>query len=316
MSKGLIGPLLVTAMLLLPAVPAEPEEPAEDGTHTEVASLGGTPELSFGQLSNLCMAPNGDLLACDAKSQEVKVLSQQGKLIATWKLEFAPYAIHACKDGTVYVAGEGALAKLDRKGKVLKALDGEGVEYLKGRASGLTASEKDVFVALGSAGTLKSVSVLVRFDRELNEAKPIASGLRGCCRRLDLLAHDGTLHVAENAKHRVVQYDRDGKILSKWGKRSRTDIDGFGSCCNPMNLCLGSDGVLYTAESGLGRIKRYSLDGKYLGLVGYVGTDRFSKAGKFAISCSSIALAVSGDGSRVFVQDFKNGIIRVLEERQ
>jgi len=315
MNKRLTRLLLAAAILLLPAVFAEPAEPTDGGTHTEVANFGGTAELRFARLSDLCMAPNGDLLACDAKSKDVKVLSQQGKLIATWELEFAPYAIHASRDGTVYVAGEGTLAKLDREGKVLKALDAKSVEYLKGRPSGITASENDVFVAIGSAGTLKSVSVLVRFDRELDEGKPIASGLRGCCRRLDLVVHDGTLHVAENARHRVVQYDRDGKVLSKWGKRSRTDLEGFGSCCNPLNLCLGPDGVLYTAESGLGRIKRYSLDGKYLGLVGYVGTSRFSTAGKLAISCSSIALAVSSDGSRVFVQDFKNAVIRVLEKK-
>jgi hypothetical protein len=82
-----------------------------------------------------------------------------------------------------------------------------------------------------------------------------------------------------------------------------------------MNLAFGGKDVLYTAESGLGRIKKYTPDGKYLGLVGYIGVDRFIRAGRLAASCSNIAIGVSKDQSRVYVQDFKNCIIRVLAKK-
>jgi hypothetical protein len=45
-----------------------------------------------------------------------------------------------------------------------------------------------------------------------------------------------------------------------------------------MNLCAGSDGVLYTSESGWGRVKRYATDGRMLDLVGYIGVERFTRA--------------------------------------
>ena len=105
-------------------------------------------------------------------------------------------------------------------------------------------------------------------------------------------------------------------MLGKWGERSRTDVKGFGACCNPMNLAFDAAGTLYTAESGLARVKRYSVDGEYLGLVGYVGTERFTRAGGLAASCSNIAIAVTPSGSRVYVMDYKNNLIRVLKKKE
>ena len=55
-------------------------------------------------------------------------------------------------------------------------------------------------------------------------------------RCLTIAVVNGAVHVAENSRHRIVRYDRDGKVLAQWGKRSRQDVKGFGACCNPMNL--------------------------------------------------------------------------------
>ena len=109
--------------------------------------------------------------------------------------------------------------------------------------------------------------------------------------------------------------DRTGKILNKWGERDRVGLEGFGSCCNPMNIAFDGSGVLYTAESGLGRVKKYSVDGKYLGLVGYIGVERFSNAGRMAASCSNIAIASTPDGKFVYVADIKEQKIRVLRRK-
>jgi sugar lactone lactonase YvrE len=82
-----------------------------------------------------------------------------------------------------------------------------------------------------------------------------------------------------------------------------------------MNLWLDAHGALYTAESGLGRVKRYTTDGKFLGLVGYVGVDRFQSASQLAASCSNLAIAVTPNGDRIYLVDFKNNRIRVLQKR-
>ncbi|MHC4547034.1 MAG: NHL repeat-containing protein [Planctomycetota bacterium] len=293
------------AVLLLPTLlysgvdstSADPISP----THKEVEGIGLTSEPNFGNLTTFCMDSEGNLLACDAET------------LASWKLEFAPYSIHACPDGIIYVAGKGKVAKLDKTGKVLKIAETDGSIFPAGKPSGITATKQDVFLCVGSKGSLRSRSSIVRFDRELSDPNIIAEDLRGCCQRSDIIAKDGVLYIAENARHRVLKCDRDGKILSKWGNNDRKDIEGFGSCCNPMNLYFGPKGELYTAESGLGRVKRYTPDGKFLGLVGYVGVERFNRAGRLARSCSNITVGVNKDASRIYVLDFKNNFIRVME---
>ena len=311
--------VIVIALVALPAraedaAPAgatEPKAEAQEPTHKEIGAIGQDAGPKFKKLANFTMDAKGNLLCCDQGDSTIKVVSQNGKLLATWKMKFQPHGIAAAKDGTIYVGGTGQLAKLNSKGKLLKTADA-GDRFPNASVSGMAAGQKDLFVAFGTKGSTRSRSVIVRFDRDLQNPVEIAKDLRGCCRRLDLLLRDGVLYVAENGAHRVVKYDREGKVLSKWGQRDRKNISGFGSCCNPMNLCFGPGGELYTAESGLARIKRYTADGEYLGLVGYVGTDRFNRAGGLAASCSNICLRMNEDATRIFVLDYKDSLIRVL----
>jgi len=295
-------------------VPLDEKElqPEESASHKEISPIGTTKETKFKALSTFCMDGKGNLLGCDPKDKLIKVISGDGKLLDTWNLDFAPFSIVSCPDGGAYIAGTGVVIKVDAKGKVVKTADISGMPPGKGKASGIAFTKKDVFVCFGTGWSLRSLSTIIRFSRDLEEPKIIAESLHGCCQRLDIVARDGFLFVAENARHRVLKMDREGKFLTKWGKRDRMGAKGFGSCCNPMNLCFGDDGVLFTSESGLGRVKRYTPDGKYLGLVGHVGVERFNRAGRQAASCSNIPVAVSKDQSRIYVLDFTANIIRVM----
>jgi hypothetical protein len=254
------------------------------------------------------------------------VISPDCRLKASIPLPFGPEAIDVDGEGRIYCGGDGQLAVMDESGKLLHTAkspaDAETDmsqarrKFSKAvRLSGIAVSGENVFIAFGSGWSTGSKSKLFRFDRQLSNPVLLAEGLRGCCQRCDIVARDGVLYLAENGAHRVVAYKGSGEILGKWGAPSRTDLAGFGSCCNPMNLCFDTKGVLYTAESGLGRVKRYSTDGKYLGLVGYVGVERFTRAGGMAASCSNIAIDVTPDGKTVYVMDFKNNKIRVLRQK-
>jgi hypothetical protein len=284
----------------------------DSASHKEISPIGTTKETKFKALSTFCMDIKGNLLACDSKANLIKVISSEGKLLDTWELDFAPYSVVSCPDGGAYVAGAGIVCRVDGKGKVVKTADITKMSLGKGKASGIAFTKKDVFVCFGSGWSLRSLSTIVRFSRDLETPKIIVEKLHGCCQRLDITARKGFLFAAENARHRVLKMDRDGKVLDKWGKRDRMGAEGFGSCCNPMNLCFGNDGVLFTSESGLGRVKRYTPEGKYLGLVGHIGVERFNRAGRLAASCSNIPLAVSKDQSRIYVLDFTANLIRVM----
>ena len=233
--------------------------------------------------------------------------------------DLAPKSILACDDGTIYVAGEGKLAKLDASAEVLKTLDLSEVldgAYVEAHPSGLAANDHHIYIAFGIGRSLRATEDIVRFDREFGAAEIIIEKQFGCCSTIDLDLKDDVLLIAENSRHRMNRFSLDGELLESWGKRDRRGIEGFGACCNPVNFDFGPDGVLYTAESGLGRVKRYSPEGEFLGVVGFVDTTEYEKGSALAAASCYIPVEVAADGRRVFVMDIKANVIRVLEEKE
>jgi hypothetical protein len=75
---------------------------------------------------------------------------------------------------------------------------------------------------------------------------------------------------------------------------------------------MGPGGVYFAAESGVGRVKKYATDGKFLGLVGYVDTTKFDGGSALAAQSCYIPIEVNRDASRIYVMDVRAHIIRVL----
>ena len=71
-----------------------------------------------------------------------------------------------------------------------------------------------------------------------------------------------SLVVAHPGRHRVEQYDADGELKSRWGRRTR-GLDGFTGCCNPVSVAVTGSGEFVTAERGQPRIKLFDKDGKF-----------------------------------------------------
>ena len=177
----------------------------------------------------------------------------------------------------------------------------ESIKY-KSKASSISATDDNVFLATHAAAGYGFD--VWKMDADLASGERIITGLSGCCGQMDVKASEDGLFVAENSKHRVGRYDGDGKLVCQWGHGARKGIEGFGSCCNPMNVAFGPGGTVYTAEDDTGRIKRYSPDGELLGLVGSVD---------LVPGCKNCSIAVSGDGSRVYMLDITRGHIVQME---
>ncbi|HUT58642.1 MAG TPA: hypothetical protein VNA25_12425 [Phycisphaerae bacterium] len=293
---------LLTALwagLVVAEVTGSGDAGASQPTHREGKSLCVSPQTKVRLMSCLCLDPNGNVVVCDGTAGLVKVVSPDDKLVATWKPGFAPTAIDVTADGAVYVGGTGRVAKLDLTGAILKTARAGQDGFPKGQVTSISAAEKDVFVtARGNSGY-----AVYRFDRDLTGGKEVVTGLRGCCGQMDIKFHDGRLYVAENSRKRIVIYDRDGKTLGQWGRTDRTDSVAFGSCCNPMNICFGPGGELYTSESSVGRVMCFKADGTYLRTVGKMET---------AKGCTRVTVAVSRDGTRAYVLDDRKNVVHVL----
>lgn len=190
----------------------------------------------------------------------------------------------------------------EREELVKKAIErAETAARHRAAVTGIAVTKRDLFVCCRA----RTGYAIYRMDHDFKNPKKIADGLRGCCGQLDIQAYEGDVYAAENSRGRVVRFDREGKRLAAWGKRDRKNVEGFGSCCNPMNIRFGPEGEVYTSEASLGRIKRYTRDGKFLGVVGEA---------KIVPGCKHVAIGVSKDGRRVYLLDITRSQIAVLEK--
>lgn len=273
-----------------------------EATHKEGAAIRLTGDAALASLSTLAMNGEGKLLVCDQDARLIRVVSPEGKVLDTWKPNLSPQAICIGTGGVVYVAGSGKVARLDKAGKVLDQ-HSFGSGFLRSvDTPGIAATDKEVFVAVRARTGFE----LHRLDQDLGNPKRILEGVRGCCGQLDVATDGKDLYLAENTRHEVVRYSREGKVLGRWGKSERKGVEGFGGCCNPMSLRCVPGGEIYTIETRPDRIKRYTTSGKFLGLVAEFDIGK---------SCIPVAIGVTQDGNRVFVADSQTKVIRVLTKK-
>jgi sugar lactone lactonase YvrE len=281
-------------------------------------------------LHNFCLDADQRLLACCGGSEPspkdpaaaLAVFSAEGKFQEKWPLPSTPEAVCVDDKGVVYVGGAGRLHKLDRSGKVLASADSpiaklnvpvdrEALEKMtgnklddqefaryrdmlqsrKGSITGIASTGTDLFVACPSLNDF--TFTVYRMDLDFGNPKLVIKGLRGCCGQMDIQARDGKVWVAHNARHLVESYDREGKKLGGFGRNDRKAADGFGGCCEPKNLRLGSDGNVYAAESGPPvAIKRFNPAGTFGGVVA---------APTYETGCVRTTLEVSKDCKRFYL---------------
>ena len=177
-------------------------------------------------------------------------------------------------------------------------------EQMLSRKLGITAlavTSKDLFLCCNA---IEGYGYEVwRMTHEFSEPTKVVDQLGGCCGQCDIQATEENLVLAENTKFQVGLLDRDGTRLTGFGKGDRKAVDGFGSCCNPMNVRCCDNGDILTAESSIGTIKRFSKDGELLGVVG--------KA-KIGGGCKHVALDFDAKRNRYYMMNVDKSHICVL----
>lgn len=171
--------------------------------------------------------------------------------------------------------------------------------------NGITVTDKDVFIACGE---MKGYGYAIwRMDLAFQNPERVLGPVSGCCGQMDIQARGDELFVAENTKHRVARYDREGKPIDSFGKSGRVS-EGltFGGCCNPMNCRLCADGSIYTAESE-GLVKKFNEKGEFVAFIGQA---------KLAGGCKNVAVAASPTGERVYFCDLPGSRVIILETKK
>lgn len=168
----------------------------------------------------------------------------------------------------------------------------------------LAVSDKEIFYTCGESKGYGYA--LWRTSYDFKDPKRIAGGLSGCCGQMDIQCKDGEVFAAENSRHRIVRFDREGKTLGSFGNSARVATTNaadkaaqFGGCCNPMNLRIMASGNILTAESE-GYVKEFTADGKFVAVVG---------SAKVSGGCKNVAVAASPKGDRIYFYDIGGRII-------
>lgn len=131
---------------------------------------------------------------------------------------------------------------------------------------------------------------------------------------------DGLLRVTNPGTHRVEAYTFDGDYEEPlaWGKAS-LQVDGFCGCCNPAQFALLPDGRFVTAEKGIPRVKVYTAEGQFVGVV--VGPETLASTGTITEETREehrlpvVDVACDSRG-RVLVLDPAAKLVRIFELRQ
>ena len=301
---------------------------------------------SPGALKNFCLNAEGNILACFAPTDGgrknnagIRVYSPKGELLKTLPLEIGPEAVCVAKDGSIFVAGDGRVLKLDGSGKVLASAASPvaketvtisketedmvkemvkqtkrpyeeeiarmktSLEKRRAEVTGLAVTDQDVFMAVPSPSDF--TFRVYRFNHALEEPKLVVEKLRGCCGQMDIQSHDGNLWIPHNSRHVVESHDRDGKQLSKFGTTGRVKAGDFGGCCEPKNLRLLPNGDILAAESGPPTcIKRFSASGKFVEVIAVAKNAKGD--------CVRVTVEVSPDGSRYYLLDTTRDAIRIF----
>jgi DNA-binding beta-propeller fold protein YncE len=81
---------------------------------------------------------------------------------------------------------------------------------------------------------------------------------------------DGRLYVADQTNRRVQVFDAQGKFLTKWGEYGVKPAQFGGNVIpkrrdgGPQFVALDSEGHVYTTEASVGRVQKFTADGKFL----------------------------------------------------
>jgi DNA-binding beta-propeller fold protein YncE len=154
------------------------------------------------------------------------------------------------------------------------ALDGDGDIYLSHFSAMKTNEEKkpdriSVYTAQGTL--LRQWGQTGTGDGEFDYPGGIA------------VSRDGRVYVADQTNRRVQVFDREGKFLFKWGEYGINEAQ-FGGNVSPKSrvggpqfVAIDAAGHIYTTEGSVGRVQKFTGDGKFLRTWG----DNQDKPGSF-----------------------------------
>lgn len=217
------------------AAPSDAQEP-DAGRLEAVRAWGqeGTGDGDFHSPIGIAIDAHDVIYVTEFKNNRVQRFDRDGKFLGKFAVDEMPGGIAVDRRGEIYVA----------------------------------PMMKHKICVYGQDGTLlREWGQKGTADGELDQPGGIAIGL------------DDTVYVADQVNRRIQAYSRDGKFLRKWGEYGTEpgQFDGVEKLPNrtggPNFVAIDREGQVWTTEAALGRIQKFSADGKPLFAFGSNSTE-------------------------------------------
>jgi sugar lactone lactonase YvrE len=223
---------------------------------------------------------------------EVRVFEAQGALIRTWKAPQNALCLSIDSEERVYVGSIGRVDIFDKQGKPAGGF-AAGTQSKPAHVTAVKAYGSDILVADAAARLIFRYSQSGKQTGEIGTKNKTRSFmLPNRWLDMDVDAH-GLIRATDSGRHQVTSWLLDGTPAASFGKFGQQNLEDFVGCCNPVNLAIGPDGNIVTAEKVIPRVKVYDSSGTLLGIIG---------PEHFDLKCVHLHLAVDSKG-RIYVGD-------------
>jgi hypothetical protein len=331
--------------------PAAPDKASSAGlgtTYEQISTISIKGQERSISLQTICVTEKGELIALVAPpkgfsspqkdvASEIRLLSSEGKELKTWTVKFHANSINVAPDGTVYVAGDGKVARFDRDGKELAKVELphiakllENKAAMKKQAEEQLKAQKDSYERMIKIyeGMKKKIAdkkpedrtkleqrQLEQYDQILKsftdsnsyyKSLTVESIVEQITSRLRII---NAIAISEKDVF-IVCGESQGYGFAIWrmnhdfgeAKQIMSNVIG---CCGQMDVqCCGND--ILVAENTKHRFAKYDRDGKELGAWGKTGKE--TEPGCFGGCCNPMNLRCSASGD-IFTAE-SEGIIK------
>ncbi len=217
-------------------------------------------DLSFETSKALAVDKDDNMYVSGDKA--ILILTKEGKTITQFPTEITATALAIGDDKVIYAAFESTIITYSSDGKLLKEWQAfEKKSYI----TSLAINNAKVYAADAE------LQVVIEYNLDGHFVKTIGSKDK---KEIDsfilpsyffdvAIAPDNSLWAANTGKHKLINFNSEGNMLSYWGETSAA-VEGFCGCCNPSHFAILEDGSFITAEKGIVRVKKYSPAGKFV----------------------------------------------------
>lgn len=321
------------------------------GTARQAGSTDGAGAAArFRQPRSLALAPDGMLYVADAQNHTIRRIAPTGEVTtlagAAGRKGYAdgaaalarfnyPAGLGVDAQGAVYVADpENQLIRKVSSAGVVTTLagqagrkgsaDGAGTGALFNYPHGLAVgADGNVYVADTENHTIRRISPAGEVTTLAGSAgqKGAADGLGSAARFFNpsgiAVDPSGTLYVTDNGNHAVRKITAEGQVTTLAGQLAqRGSADGAGAAARfdwPIGIAVDAHGVVCVADNVNSTIRRISPTGEVTTLAGQVhGWGSQDGAGQDARFQFPLGIAVSADGTVIYVADTRNQLIRCI----